>query len=133
MAAAHILSDAGRRIVANVWQQTAAHSRLSRFRQMEPVRRFLGAGIARRRQAAVGDDEGAETVKGFSRAGAHARIRCFSFFPFTASPSMHKCTVAQAVRGEGFAENPFTHAFTAPDGDFGAESPVFRYFAGGFS
>ena len=133
MAAAHLLSGTGRRIVANVWQLTAAHSRLSRFRRMGGGACFSASGIARRRQSAVGDGEGAGTVNGFSRAGAHARISCFSFFPFTASPSMHKCTVAQAVRGEGFAEIPFTHAFTAPDGDFGAVAPAFRYFAGGFS
>ena len=103
------------------------------FGERMPARCFSASGIARRRQAAVGNGEGAGTVKRFSRAGAHAHIRCFSFFAFTASPSMPKCTVAQAVRGEGFAENPFTHAFTAPDGSFGAESPVFRNFAGGFS
>ena len=103
------------------------------FGERMPARCFLASGIARRRQAAVGEGEGAGTVKGFSRAGAPARIRCFSFFPFTASPSMHKYTVAQAVRGEGFVENPFTHAFTAPDGDFGAVVPAFRYFAGGLS
>ena len=101
------------------------------FGERMPARCFSASGIARRRQAAVGDDEGPETVKAFSRANAHARIRCFSFFPFTASPSMHKCTVAQAVRGEGFAEKPFTRAFTAPDGDFGAVAPAFSVFCRG--
>ena len=72
-------------------------------------------------------------MKGFSRAGARTRLHCFSFFPFTASPSMRKHTDAQTVRGEGFAENPFTHAFTAAVGDFGAVAPTFRHFAGDFS
>ena len=72
-------------------------------------------------------------MKDFSRAGARARLHCFSFFPFTASPSMRKHTDAQTVRGEGFAKKTFTHAFTATVGDFGAVAPDFRHFAGGFS
>ena len=80
-----------------------------------------------RRRSEVG------AVKGFSRAGGRTRFHCFSFFPFTASPSMHKCTDAQTVRGEGFTENPFTHAFTTAVGDYDAVAPAFRHFAGGFS
>ena len=72
-------------------------------------------------------------MKGFSRAGARARFHCFSFFPFTASPSMCKHTDAQTVRGEGFTGNSFTHAFTAAVGDYDAVAPTFRHFAGGFS
>ena len=72
-------------------------------------------------------------MKGFSRAGARARLHCFSFFPFTASPSMRKHTDSQTVRGEGFTGNPFTHAFTTAVGDYDADAPAFRHFAGGFS
>lgn len=46
---------------------------------------------------------------------------------------MRKHTDAQAVRGEDFTENPFTHAFTATIGDFDAVAPDFRHFAGDFS
>ena len=76
---------------------------------------------------------GAGAVKGFSRAGTRARLHCFSFIPFTASPSMRKHTDAQTVMGEGFTENPFTHAFTTAVGDYDAVAPTFRHFAGGFS
>ena len=72
-------------------------------------------------------------MKGFSRAGGHTRFHCFSFFPFTASPSMRKHTDAQTVRGEGFAKKPFTQVFTAAVGDYDAVAPAFRHFAGGFS
>ena len=72
-------------------------------------------------------------MKGFSRAGARARLHCFSFIPFTASPSMRKHTGAQTIRGEGFTGNPFTHAFTTAVGDYDAVAPAFRHFAGDFS
>ena len=72
-------------------------------------------------------------MKGFSCVGARARLHCFSFFPFTASPSMRKHTDAQTVRGEGFAKKPFTQVFTAAVGDYDAVAPAFRHFAGGFS
>ena len=45
---------------------------------------------------------------------------------------MHKCTDVQTVRGEGFTENPFTHAFTTAVGDYDAVAPAFRHFAGAF-
>ena len=69
-------------------------------------------------------------MKDFSRAGGRTRFHCFSFFPFTSSPSMRKHTDVQTVRGEGFTGNPFTHAFTATVGDLGAIAPAFRHFAG---
>ena len=72
-------------------------------------------------------------MKDFSRAGVHTRFHYFSFFPFTASPSMRKHTDAQTVRGEGFTGNAFTHAFTTAVGDYDAVAPAFRHFAGGFS
>ena len=88
--------------------------------------RAVTEGGSRRRR-------GAGAVKGFSRAGARARLHCFSFFPFTASPSMRKHTDAQTVMGEGFTGNSFTHAFTTAVGDYDAVAPAFRHFAGGFS
>lgn len=103
------------------------------FGERMPARCFSASGIVRRRQAAVGNGEGAGAVKGFSRAGGRARLHCFSFIPFTASPSMRKHTDAQAVRGEGFTGNPFTHAFTTAVGDYGTVAPAFRHFAGDFS
>lgn len=101
------------------------------FGEWVAARVFSGRGSrgdGRRQPAAVRGGSG----EGFL-AGGRTRFHCFSFFPFTASPSMRKHTDAQTVRGEDFTENPFTHAFTAAVGDFGADAPTFRHFAGGFS
>jgi len=46
-------------------------------------------------------------VKVFARARTHyARVRHFSFFAFTASPTRSNCDEHQPIRGEGFVHSP---------------------------